>query len=168
MTKFCKSQKFRQSFTSLHPWNKAFYFGASFFCSNLYMLSYTSLLTTWQLSLLLLDQLMETLFFFAPHFIEKNMASDTDCLWWCRRSTGRSWRKGDAWFPPRRFYPIAPPLKRRQRMNVKAKSTFSLYFLQQKPNKACCRTKVISGGYIETRAKYLGFDFHPQQTRGYM
>lgn len=53
-------------------------------------------------------------------------------------------------------------------MNVKAKSTFSLYFLQQKPNKACCSTKVISGGYIKTRAKYLDFDFHPQQTRGYM
>lgn len=97
-----------------------------------------------------------------------NMASDTDCLWWCRRSTGRSWRKGDAWFPPRRFYPTAPPLKRRQRMNVEAKSTFSLYFLQQKPNKACCSTKVISGGYIKTRAKYLDFDFHPQQTCGYV
>lgn len=28
--------------------------------------------------------------------------------------------------------------------------------------------KVISGVYIKNRAKYLDFDFHPQQTRGYM
>ena len=48
---------------------------------------------------------------------------DTYCLWWCQRSTGRSWRKGDAWFHPRRFCPVAPPLKQRQWMSCWAMFT---------------------------------------------